>query len=203
MCTNSSEWRDAMQNCLNEGGRPLTHEEIRTANVLQKIDFPVWTADYAVVSDETNDTSNAITMTTIIIIILLIITITTAATLVISIDFITIIISIIVLTSLFSSLCICYVLFILENYLVYFFFFVDFVFMFKIYMSETNAQLVDHLIINICGKTLNVLTLKVALEMFGRKFYENTKKIVRMLPNPFNFHSLNPSSRKPSDNRRN
>ena len=44
--------------------------------------------------------------------------------------------------------------------------------------------------------------LKVALQVFGRKFYENTEK-ASLYSQSFNFHSLNPSSQKPSDNRRN
>ena len=46
------------------------------------------------------------------------------------------------------------------------------------------------------------LLLKVALQILGRKFYKNTKKIILTLPKPFNFHSYNSSSRKPSDNKR-
>ena len=31
--------------------------------------------------------------------------------------------------------------------------------------------------------------LKVALQIFGRNFYKNTKKIIVIVPNPFDFHS--------------
>ena len=46
-------------------------------------------------------------------------------------------------------------------------------------------------------------TLKVALQIMGRKFYRHTKKIILIFPKPLNFYSYNPRSRKPSDNRRN
>ena len=50
LCTKVTSWKDAITDCLHEGGRPLTHKEISTTNFSEKINMTVWTADYATVS---------------------------------------------------------------------------------------------------------------------------------------------------------
>ena len=43
----------------------------------------------------------------------------------------------------------------------------------------------------------------MAVQILRRTFYKNAEKTILILTKPFNFHSQNPSSRKPSDNMRN
>ena len=53
------------------------------------------------------------------------------------------------------------------------------------------------------GSTLIMFNiLKVALQIFGQKFYKNTTEL-SLYPKLFEFHSKNPGSRKTSDNKRN
>ena len=61
----------------------------------------------------------------------------------------------------------------------------------------------DQLLCLTLKEVARLTKLKGGLSDLGANILQKYQKIILILPKPFNFHSLNPSSEKPSNNKRN